>query len=72
MAKRIKGRRENETGANTHYKIGNRIVPRLKAVKIVERGDLPDYHIYKLNGKKYLRDNPDNREKDNIDEQPLI
>ncbi len=72
MAKRITGRRENETGGNTHYKIGKSIVPRVKAVKRVERGDLSGYHIYKLDGKKYLRDNPDNRKRDNIDEQPLI
>ena len=72
MAGRITGKRENETGGNTHYRINGRTVSRGDAVKRVERGDLDGYHVYKRDGVKYLRDNPDNRIKDNIDEQPNI
>lgn len=73
MAKRITGRRENESGANTHYRIGDRkIVPRGEAVRMVKQGKLPEYHILKVNRVEYLRDNPDKRESDNIDKQPLI
>jgi len=39
---------------------------------MVEAGDLSGYHTVKINGTKYLRDNPDKREGDNIDNQPLI
>ena len=72
MAPRITGRRENDTGGNTHYRIGSRIVPRAEAVKMVENDKLPGYHTVKINSVKYLRDNPDKRESDNIDNQPLI
>ncbi len=73
MALRITGRREDENGANTHYRLSDgRIVTRAEAVAMCERGELPGYHIYERNGIKYLRDNPDTREEDNIDNQPLI
>lgn len=72
MASRITGRRENDTGANTHYRIGSRIVTRVEAVRMVQDDKLPGYHTVRVNGVKYLRDNPDKREGDNIDSQPLI
>ncbi len=73
MAPRITGRRENETGGNTHYKIGKtKIVTRAEGVKMVKNGKLPGYHTVKVNGVNYLRDNPDTSESDNIDSQPLI
>lgn len=76
MIFRITGRREDESGANTHYRIGvgskARIVTRAEAVELVEEGKLPGYHTVRIGGVKYLRDNPDTREKDNIDNQPLI
>lgn len=72
MAMRITGRRENATGGNTHYRIGKKLVSRVEAVKMCERGKLPGYHVIKVRGKKYLRDNPDNRKKDNIDKQPKV
>ncbi|MDD4910500.1 MAG: DUF3892 domain-containing protein [Candidatus Omnitrophica bacterium] len=72
MARRITGRKENDTGGNTHYKIGDRVVRRTEAVKMVKNGNLPGYHTVKINGVNYLRDNPDKREGDNIDSQPLI
>ena len=73
MALRITGRREDENGANTHYRLSDgRIVTREEAVRMCRDGLLPDYHIIVENGVEYLRDNPDTREEDNIDNQPLI
>jgi len=73
MALRITGRREDNSGANTHYRLSDgRIVTRADAVSLHRRGDLPGYHIVLVNGVEYLRDNPDTRESDNIDNQPLI
>lgn len=73
MALRITGIREDEKGANTHYRLSNgRIITREEGVRMCKEGKLPDYHIYPLNGVEYLRDNPDIREEDNIDSQDLI
>ena len=73
MALRIIGRREDANGANTHYKLSDgKIVTREEAVKMCKDGLLPNYHIYERDGVEYLRDNPDTREEDNIDSQPLI
>ena len=73
MVLRIIGRREGPTGANTHYKLSNgRIVTRGEAVAMCKRGELPGYNIVEVNGVEYLRDNPDTRKEDNIDNQPLI
>ena len=73
MALRITGRREDENGANTHYRLSDgRIVTREEAVRMCRNGLLPDYRIVVVNGVEYLRDNPDTREEDNIDNQPLI
>ena len=73
MALRITGRREDEKGANTHYRLSDgRIITREEGVHMNKEGKLPDYHIYPLNGVEYLRDNPDTREEDNIDNQPLM
>ena len=73
MALRITGRREDATGANTHYRLSdNRIVTRAEAVRMCRLGLLPGYNIIVVNGVEYLRDNPDTRVSDNIDSQPLI
>ena len=73
MALRITGRREDENGANTHYRLSDyRIITRAEAVAMCKRGELPDYHIYTRSEVEYLRDNPDTRESDNIDNQPLV
>ncbi len=73
MALKITGRREDEKGANTHYRLSDgRIITREEGVRMCNNGLLPDYHIYETNGVEYLRDNPDTSEADNIDKQPLI
>ena len=66
---RIKGNRDGEGGRNESYQIGSRPrVPRGKAVKEVEAGKHPNVHIIKVEGKKYLRDNPDPTKKDNVND----
>jgi hypothetical protein len=73
MVLRITGRREDEDGANTHYRLSDgRIVTREEAIIILDDGLLTGYHIYNRNGVEYLRDNPDTNPADNIDHQPLI
>ena len=73
MASRITGRRENDSGGNTHDRIGqSKIVPRAEAVRMEKQGKLPGYHTVKVNGVEYLRDNPDKKKSDNIDSQPLV
>lgn len=73
MAKRITGKTKNSTGGCTHYQIDNKIVvTRAEGVKMQKRGELPEYNIITVNGKEYLRDNPDNNKKDNINNQKDI
>lgn len=73
MALRITGRREDEKGANTHYRLSDgRIITREEGVRMCKNDLLPDYHIYERESVEYLRDNPDTSEADNIDKQPLI
>ena len=73
MAFRITGRRESETGANTHYRVsGELIVTNEQGVILCKNGLLPEYHIMTVNGMEYLRDNRDSETNDNIDSQPLI
>ena len=78
MALKIIGRREDDNGANTHYKFNdssigdNGVVTRAEAVQMAKDEKLPNYNIYPINGVEYLRDNPDTSEADNIDSQPLI
>jgi len=73
MVLRITGRREDEKGANTHFRLSDgRLVTREEAAVMVENGELPGYHIYKREGVKYIRDNPDKKVSDNIDNQPMV
>ena len=73
MAKKITGKAENDTGGNEKYEINSgQVVTRQQAVKMEKQGELPNYHIYKRGGTKYLRANPDNKKNNNIDEQKDI
>ena len=73
MGKKITGRGENDTGGNTRYQINNnKTVSRPKGVSMAKKGQLPDYHVMKVNNKEYLRANPDSRRGNNVDEQKLI
>ena len=71
IALKIIGRRE-KNGANTHYKLSDgRTITREEGVRMQKDGYLPDYNVVTIEGVQYLRDNPDTRKEDNIDEQPL-
>lgn len=64
---RIKGNNDGKGGRNESYNIGSRKnIPRNKVVKEVEQGKHPGAHIIHVNGQKYVRDNPDNSTKDNV------
>lgn len=64
---KITGRNDGPNGRNDHYDIGSRKnVPRRNAVAEVKRGEHPDYHIQKVNGREYVRDNPDGNKRDNV------
>ena len=64
---KIIGNNDGEGGRNDTYKIGSRkSVPRRSAVAEVKRGDHPGAHVVKINGREYVRDNPDNSKKDNV------
>lgn len=64
---KIRGNNDGPGGRNETYKIGNRSsVPRRQAVREVEQGHHPGAHTVKINGQKYVRDNPDNSTRDNV------
>lgn len=64
---KIKGRQDGVGGRNEHYDIGSRKnVKRSVAVKEVEAGLHPEFHIYKRGRRKFIRDNPDDSVNDNV------
>jgi len=64
---RIRGNNDGPGGRNETYKIGSRpAVPRAQAVREVEAGKHPGNHTVKVEGRKYVRDNPDGSKKDNV------
>jgi len=64
---RIKGNNDGPGGRNETYNIGSRKnVPRAQAVKEVEQGKHPGVHVVKINHRKYVRDNPDDSTRDNV------
>ncbi|MEK7638561.1 MAG: DUF3892 domain-containing protein [Patescibacteria group bacterium] len=65
--RRIKGNQDGPGGRNESYWIGSRRhVPRMQAVREVEKGKHPNNHVIKVNKRKYVRDNPDHSKKDNV------
>ena len=63
----IRGNRGGSGGKNESYKIGNRAhVSRPQAVREVKGGKHPDVHVMKVNGREYVRDNPDSSTRDNV------
>ena len=73
MSLKIIGRQSDPNGGNTHYKLSNgNTVDRATAVAMCRQGMLPDYEIIEVNGVEYLRDKPDDRKDDNINEQPKV
>lgn len=64
---KIIGNNDGPNGRNETYKIGSRKqVDRKEAVKEVKAGKHPDTHVVKINGREYVRDNPDRSKKDNV------
>ena len=64
---KIIGNNDGEGGRNESYKIGNRAkVPRRTAVREVENGLHSGSHVVRINGQKYVRDNPDQSKSDNV------
>lgn len=64
---RIRGNNDGPGGRNDSYRVGNRSdVSRHDAVREVEQGKHPGYHTIQVNGRKYVRDNPDASKSDNV------
>lgn len=64
---RIKGKNDGLNNRNEHYDVGRRKnVPRRNIVAEIKRGEHPDAHIVKINGREYARDNPDSEKSDNV------
>jgi hypothetical protein len=70
MADIIKGNRDGENGENETYRIPGRgsAIPRTTVVREVEQGKHPHYSVYKRDGVKYVRGNPDSKKKNNVNE----
>jgi hypothetical protein len=64
---KIVGNNDGPGRRNETYKIaGRKAVPRKEAVIEVKQGKHPGAHTVKVNGIEYVRDNPDNSKKDNV------
>ena len=64
---KIIGNNDGPDGRNETYRIGTRkAVPRTTAVKEVKQGNHPGAHVVKINGREYVRDNPDSSTRDNV------
>lgn len=64
---KIRGNNDGPGGRNDTYRIGSRTaVPRTQAVREVDAGKHPGNHTVEVNGRKYVRDNPDGSKKDNV------
>lgn len=70
MADIIKGNQDGENGENETYRIPGRgsAIPRPTVVKEVEQGKHPHHSVYKRDGVKYVRANPDSKKKNNVNE----
>ncbi|MFA5947051.1 MAG: DUF3892 domain-containing protein [Patescibacteria group bacterium] len=66
----IKGNQDGPGGRNETYKIGSRReVPRVQAVREVKAGTHDGAHVVKINGREYVRDNPDSSKRDNVNQR---
>ena len=66
---KIRGRNDGPNGRNEHYDVGRRKnIPRRKVVSEVKLGKHPDYHVVTVGGQEYVRDNPDGRVSDNVNQ----
>ena len=66
---KIRGNNDGPGGRNESYRIGARNhVSRTEAVKEVKQGKHPGNHVVKVNGREYVRDNPDSSTSDNVNQ----
>lgn len=64
---KIIGNNDGPNDRNESYKIGSRSnVPRVKAVQEVLQGKHQGAHVISVNGRRYVRDNPDHSKRDNV------
>ena len=64
---KVVGNNDGPGGRNETYKIGSRkSVRRTVAVNEVKQGKHPGAHVVKVNGREYVRDNPDHSTRDNV------
>jgi Protein of unknown function (DUF3892) len=69
MANKIRGNKDGPNGSNASYTIqGRGKVPRAKMAREVDAGKHPNFHTITVDGKKYVRGNPDGTENNNVDD----
>lgn len=69
MAKNIKGNKDGENGRNETYTIpGRGTVARKVLVKEIEQAKHSDFSVYERDGEKFVRANPDDSSKNNVNE----
>lgn len=66
MTKKIQKLRENNTGRNTHFKVGSQTLTRAQLAQQIKNGHHPDYHVRKINGLNTPVSNPDNKKSNNL------
>lgn len=67
IASKITAIKENKTGRNTHFKVGQETKTRATVVKEIKQGQHPNYHIRKINGVDTPVSNPDKTSNNNIE-----
>lgn len=66
---KIRGNNDGPGGRNESYKVpGRGTVSRGQLVKEVDQGKHPGAHTVEVNGRRYVRDNPDGSTKDNVNQ----
>lgn len=69
MAKNIKGNQDGKGGRNETYTIhGRGTVARKKLAKEVKDGKHPNFSTYERDGETFVRANPDDSSKNNVNE----
>jgi len=70
MAKNIKGNQDGPNGRNESYTIpGRGVVSRANLVREVDQGKHPDFHTITVDGRDYVRGNPDGSQGNNVDDE---
>lgn len=65
---KIKASKEDVSGRNTHFSVGNRKnVTRVQVVKEIKNGQHPGYHVRKINNVLTPVSNPDKNANNNIE-----